>query len=119
MIGGGVMFAAGCWIFVRTLFLWYHNVFVITSERIIDIDQRGFFERVVSQSSWEKIQDVSIHIHGPSQTFFRYGDVNIKTAFGSVDLCVPSIFRPGKVQREMIEAQEKYSNSYERGNGKN
>lgn len=111
---GAVIFCVGAAIFVRTFYLWYHNVFVITTERIIDFDQRGFFERVVSQSSWEKIQDVSVHVHGAAQTFFHYGDVNIKTAWGSVDLCVPSIFRPNNVQRIMLETQEDYLARYDR-----
>ncbi|MCX6781110.1 MAG: PH domain-containing protein [Candidatus Magasanikbacteria bacterium] len=91
--GGAIIFLSGLIIFTRTLFLWFHNVFVVTSCRIIDFDQRGFFERVVSQSSLDQIQDVSFHIHGAAQTFFRYGDVNIKTGWGSVELCVPAIFR--------------------------
>ncbi|OGH61069.1 MAG: hypothetical protein A2848_02865 [Candidatus Magasanikbacteria bacterium RIFCSPHIGHO2_01_FULL_50_8] len=111
---GVVVFCAGAYIFLRTFYLWYHNVFVITTDRIIDFDQRGFFERVVSQSSWEKIQDISVHIHGASQTFFHYGDVNIKTAWGSVDLCVPSIFRPNNMQRLMLETQENFLKTYER-----
>ena len=96
--------------------MWYNNVFVITTHRIIDFDQRGFFERVVSQSSFEKIQDVSLHIHGAAQTFFHYGDINIKSAWGSVDLCVPSIFRPARMQRLLLETQEKF---YEREKHKN
>jgi uncharacterized membrane protein YdbT with pleckstrin-like domain len=88
--------------------MWYHNVFIVTTDRIVDIEQRGFFERVVSQSSLEKIQDVSLHTHGLLQTIFRYGDVNIKTAWGSVDLCVPAIFRPSRLQRLLLETQELY-----------
>lgn len=107
-IAGGLVFVVGLVIFVRTLFLWYHNVFVVTTDRIIDIEQRGFFERVVSQSSFEKVQDVSLHTHGAWQTIFRYGDVNIKTAWGSVGLCVPAIFRPAKVQQLILETQELY-----------
>lgn len=106
-IGGACLFF-GLYHLIKTTYLWYHNVFVITTERIIDFDQRGFFERVVSQSSWEKVQDVSFHINGAFQVFFRYGDVNIKSAWGSVDLCVPSVFRPSKIQRLMLDAQEQY-----------
>lgn len=105
---GLIIFALGFAMFVRTLFMWYHNVFIVTTDRIVDIEQRGFFERVVSQSSLEKIQDVSLHTHGLLQTIFRYGDVNIKTAWGSVDLCVPAIFRPSRLQRLLLETQELY-----------
>jgi Bacterial PH domain len=113
---GSFLLLSGLIILSRTLFMWYNNVFVITTHRIIDFDQRGFFERVVSQSSFEKIQDVSLHIHGAAQTFFHYGDINIKSAWGSVDLCVPSIFRPARMQRLLLETQEKF---YEREKHKN
>ncbi len=105
---GALVFVTGLFLFSRTLFMWFHNVFVVTTDRIVDFDQRGFFERVVSQSSYEKIQDVSFHIHGARQTFFRYGDVNIKSAWGSVDLCVPAIFRPDRAQRLLLDTQEAY-----------
>lgn len=119
---GVLVFLVGFSIFFRTVFLWYHNVFVITTDRILDFDQRGFFERVVSQSSFEKIQDVSFHIHGAWQTMFRCGDINIKTAWGSVDLCVPAIFRPATIQRLLLDTQEAYldqQQNYARDNAKN
>ncbi len=105
---GSFIFLIGACIMARTLFLWVHNVFVVTTERIIDFDQRGFFERVVSQSSFEKIQDVSFHIHGAFETLFNYGDLNIKTGWGSVDLCVPRIYRPSRAQRQLLDAQEEF-----------
>lgn len=105
---GAALFLVGMYIFIRTIFLWYHNLFIITSERIIDFDQRGFFEQVVSQSSFEKIQDISVHTHGPLQTMFRYGDINLKTGWGSVDLCVPSVYRPHRIQRLLLETQDTF-----------
>ncbi len=40
----------------RQLILWYFNVFVVTDRRAVDIDQRGFFDRLVSELSHQKIQ---------------------------------------------------------------
>ncbi len=108
ILGGGIVLLCGFALFFRTIFLWYHNLFIITTERIIDFDQRGFFERVVSQSSFEKIQDISVHTHGALQTMFRYGDINLKTGWGSVDLCVPSVYRPHRIQRLLIETQDEF-----------
>lgn len=101
-------FLVGLAILIRTLFFWFHNVFVITTERVFDFDQRGWFERVVSQSSYEKIQDISFHIHGVFPTLFRYGDLNIKSAWGSVDLQVPAIYNPHAAQELLLDLQEQY-----------
>ncbi|MBF8280664.1 MAG: hypothetical protein HW383_437 [Candidatus Magasanikbacteria bacterium] len=87
----------------RRFFLWYRNAFAITNERIIDFDQRGFFERVVSESTLEKIQDVSFHFHGFWQTSLHYGDVNVQTAWGSVNLKIPCVRRPERVQRLVLD----------------
>lgn len=102
------VFLVGLVILIRTLFFWFHNVFVVTTERVFDFDQRGFFERVVSQSSYEKIQDISFHIHGVFPTMFRYGDLNIKSAWGSVDLHVPAIFNPHAAQELLLDLQEQF-----------
>lgn len=108
IVCGVGLFCIGLFLLARTIFLWYHNVFLITTDRVIDFDQRGFFERVVSQSSHEKIQDVSFHIHGLLPTLLRYGDLNIKTAWGSVDLCVPAIYHPDRAQQALLDVVDVY-----------
>lgn len=108
IIAGVILFSIGLFLCVRALFLWYHNVFIVTSDRIIDFDQRGFFEQVASQSSYEKIQDVSFHIHGALGTVFRFGDIHLKTGWGSVDLTVPAVYRPSELQRLILDVQEVY-----------
>ena len=53
---------------------------VVTTKRIIDSEQRGFFNRVVAELHLEKIQDVSYRVEGLFPTFFNYGIVEIQTA---------------------------------------
>ena len=55
----------------REFVLWYFNAFIITNQRVIDIDQRGFFDRIVSEAPYEKIQDVSYRVKGIFQTLFH------------------------------------------------
>lgn len=88
---------------LRTLIIWYYNAFIITNQRIIDIDQRGFFERVVSEASYEKVQDVSYRIKGVWQTFLHYGAVRIQTAGASVELEIRNVKNPEKIQELISE----------------
>jgi len=53
---------------------------VVTTKRIIDSVQNGFFNRSVAELHLEKIQDVSYTIEGLMATFFNYGLVEIQTA---------------------------------------
>jgi uncharacterized membrane protein YdbT with pleckstrin-like domain len=83
---------------LRKFIIWYFNVFVITNQRIIDIDQRGFFDRIVSEAPYEKIQDVSYRIKGLIKTLFHYGNIQIQTAGSQVCLELKDIKEPEKIQ---------------------
>lgn len=56
------------------------DVWVITNERVIDIEQNGFFSRSVSEQHLSKIQDVSSEVHGFWPTIWKYGNVQVQTA---------------------------------------
>lgn len=59
----------------------YHlDMWVITDKRIIDIEQRGLFHREMSDIPYERIQDITVNMKGPIQTFFRFGTIRIQTA---------------------------------------
>lgn len=64
--------------------LVYHNYFLsiqlVTSERIIDIDQKGIFSREVNALPLGNIEDVSYKQAGFLGTVFNYGDVIVQTA---------------------------------------
>ncbi len=83
---------------LRELVIWYYNAFVITNKRIIDIDQRGLFERIVSEAPYEKIQDVSYRLKGIFQTLLHYGSIYIQTAGAAAVIEIRNIKNPEKVQ---------------------
>jgi len=84
---GVVLFLVGSiyLLLVLVLFLaqfidYYLDVWIITNERIIDINQAGLFKRTVGELDLEKVQDAGSEIKGFFATFFNYGDVEIQTA---------------------------------------
>lgn len=62
---------------------YYLDTWIVTTERIVNIEQSGLFNRTASELHLENIQDVSATTKGLLQTFLDYGDVVIQTA-GSV-----------------------------------
>ncbi|MFH1745337.1 MAG: PH domain-containing protein [bacterium] len=69
------------WLFSFFSFIdYYLDVWIITDERIIDIEQRGFFSRVISEQKLSRIQDVTSETSGAIQTLLGYGDVFVQTA---------------------------------------
>lgn len=100
----GVSLLAGALLGLRTFYLWYWNVFVITSERVVDIDQRGFFDRVVSEAPYDRIQDVSYRVKGVFGTVFHFGAIVVQTAGATANLEMPHVPAPEAVQH-LITAQ--------------
>ncbi len=59
---------------------WWFNVFIITEERIVDIDFLNLLNSKTSDAELDKIQDVSYEIKGLAATFLNFGDLSIQTA---------------------------------------
>lgn len=93
----GMLFGA------RMLFEWYWNAFVITTRRVIDIDQKGFFSRTVSEAPYERVQDVSFTIHGVVSTLLRFGTIVIQTAGTHVNLELTRVRNPKDVHHLITE----------------
>lgn len=72
------------------LFLWmysfliwidyYFDVWIITNERVINIEQKGLFVRAVSELKFSRIQDVTSEVRGMIPTILNFGDVKVQTA---------------------------------------
>jgi uncharacterized membrane protein YdbT with pleckstrin-like domain len=63
--------------------LWteiYLDVWTLTTERVICRNQKGLFNRVVSELELAKIQDVTVEQKGLVATFLGYGYIYIQTA---------------------------------------
>lgn len=59
---------------------WYFNVFIITEERVIDIDFYNLLDKKISEAKISMIQDVTAKTNGVAQTLFNYGTVLVQTA---------------------------------------
>ena len=82
---------------------WYFNVYILTNERIVDIDFRGILHKETSYAKLSQIQDVSPKIIGFFSTFFHYGNVFIQTAAERPEFEFHNVARPDKVAREILE----------------
>lgn len=59
---------------------YYFDVWIITTHRVVDIDQKGLFIRTVSELEFDKIQDVTTEVKGVIPTFLNFGNVYVQTA---------------------------------------
>lgn len=100
-IPGVALFAiailAGMCITIRTLLLWDADVLIVSNFRIVDVDQKGLFTRIVSEAPITSVQDVSWEKKGFLETFFRIGSVRIQTAGGGVTITAVRIPHPQEI----------------------
>lgn len=100
-------------IFVLENFLsWYFNVYIITDERVIDVDFYSLVYKHISETKIDKIEDVTYTQGGFFQSFFNYGRVDIQTAGEVTEFEFEAVPRPcqvAKVLNQLIlqEEQEK------------
>jgi len=59
---------------------YYLDVWIVTNKRIINIEQKGLFNRVISEHELDKVQDVTSEQKGVFATIFSFGDVLVQTA---------------------------------------
>ena len=59
---------------------YYLSVQIVTTERVIDIDQTGLFSREENSMPLSNIEDVSFKLNGFWGTIFNFGNVIIQTA---------------------------------------
>lgn len=104
----GVALGIGLILVFRTWFLWYRNTLVITDERLIDVDQKKIFHRVVSEVYYSNIQDVSFAIKGILPTIFRFGTLIVQTAANNETIEFDGIRNPEKLQAAIVKLQGEF-----------
>jgi len=102
---------------LATLFIWnfffilwldyYLDAWIVTNERIINIEQRGFFMRNVSELKLTKVQDVTSEIIGVIPTLLDYGNIYVQTAGEKERFTFYQIPNPNYVKNTIVQLQEK------------
>lgn len=82
---------------------WYLDIWVVTDERIIDVNQSGVFAREIAELQHGKIQDVSVEQKGFFATVFGYGRIHVQTAGESIKFEFDGIPKPNDVARHILE----------------
>lgn len=108
------IFYLSCWIFLFTAFLdYYLDFWVITNDRLLNIEQKGIFSRTVSEMDLYKIQDATSEVQGILATLFGFGNIHIQTAGEEKRFELRQIPAPHEVRKlimDMAEEDRKYHN---------
>lgn len=96
-----VSIALAAILFFPSWMSWYYSVFIVTSQRFIQITQKGFFSRSVVDMGLGQIQMVNYEIRGLQETLLGFGTIMMQTFVG--DLVIHYLHHPQKIQKRLLE----------------
>lgn len=85
--------------FFRSWIGWYFSVIIISDQRLIEVKQKGLWNRTVVDIGLDKIQSINYQIAGFQETVFGFGTILVQTFIG--DLVLDKIHHPQKMQEEI------------------
>lgn len=84
----------------------YHlDTWIITTRRIIDVEQRGLFNRHVAEIPISRVQDITIEVTGIIETILHFGTIRIQTA-GERDFFIHDVPRLQELKNAILSAAE-------------
>jgi len=91
----------GVIVFMPSWISWYYSVFIVTTQRLVQVTQKGLFHRSVVDMGLNQIQMVNYQISGLEETLFGFGTIMMQTFVG--DLVIHDVHNPAKTQKRILE----------------
>lgn len=95
---------------LQSFIKWFYNVYIITDERIIDIDFHSMIFKDISAAKIDKIEDTTASTGGFVGSIFDYGTITIQTAAEKREFEFEDVPHPSQVSKlinEMIIEEER------------
>ena len=108
-----VFFLSVAWILILwSIFfiIWtnyYLDVWVITDQRIIDVEQFSLFSRNVSEFRLDRIQDITVDVKGFLPTMLKFGDIHVQTAGMGNEFHIMQAPEPYKVKDMIVREHDR------------
>jgi uncharacterized membrane protein YdbT with pleckstrin-like domain len=99
-------------IWITFFLIWidyYFDVWIITDRRVVNIEQKGLFNRQVSELELLRIQDITTEVTGVIPTILNYGDVFIQTAGENPRFIFRQVSDPYGIKDTLMNLQKKRS----------
>lgn len=119
MIVAVVWYLALGFVAIENLMLWYYSVYIITDERLIDVDFFDLFYKNIDVTRIKSVENVNYSQMGALSSILNYGDVVVETSAeqrttdpGSGERAtftfeaVPNPDRVARVISELIDQEE-------------
>ncbi|PIP26389.1 MAG: hypothetical protein CO140_04705 [Candidatus Moranbacteria bacterium CG_4_9_14_3_um_filter_40_7] len=100
----------GMFVWITFFLIWidyYFDVWIITNKRVVNIEQKGLFNRQVSELELARIQDITTEVTGVIPTMLNYGDVFIQTAGENPRFIFRQVSDPYGIKDTLMNLQKK------------
>ncbi len=95
---------------------YYLDVWVITNKQMIDVEQKGLFNREISNLRLDRIQDITIQVNGILGTFFKFGNVIVQTAGEHKAFIIKDAHYPENVKEIILSHSNKILDTIQKTN---
>lgn len=77
------------------------DMWVITNQRIVDIDQAGLFARDIATVRLKDIEDITVEMYGIFSTMLKFGTLMIQTAGSKNEFYLKNARNPEEAKRQI------------------
>jgi hypothetical protein len=90
-------------LFFYAYFVAFHlDLWIITNDRLLDVQQKTLFARTVSEVDLYQIQDASSEVHGIFPSIFNYGNIILQTASAVPKFTFRNVGNPNKLREAIL-----------------
>ncbi len=82
---------------LQSFLTWYFNVYIITDERVVDVDFISLLYRNITSAKISNIEDVTSTAGGALQTVFDFGLVTVQTAGSKPEIEFEDVPHPNMI----------------------
>lgn len=82
---------------LESFLIWFFNVYIITDERIIDVDFLSLIFKNISSAKLDHIEDITVTTAGFLPSVVNYGTIKIQTAAEKTEFEFDAVPKPNRV----------------------
>ncbi len=92
---------------------WYFNVYIVTNERVVDVDWYSLTYKRVTNAQISKIQNTTLVTSSVLESIFDFGNIHIETAGNDENIEFEKIPHPALVKKKIDELMQKEEEQWE------
>lgn len=111
-------FIYGSWLLILWVLgaiVWtnfYLDVLVVTTDRVVDIQQVSLFARNIAELQMASLQDMRVDVIGLLPTMLHFGNLQLQTAGSTREFMIKDIPHPLEVKNIIAEQHDLYLHSH-------